>query len=130
MNFVDAFVAAVAAEGLRATWGPTQFVDAWAFFVSEADTAYVGDLYEYEDELSVRDILEIALADSYLSKFPQWEVMREKIMEVDQRFRSVLDGGPEIHPGDQWWRSRLPRRAGAELAHDARRIFGVDVESV
>jgi hypothetical protein len=129
MSLQQAFIAAVAAQGRRATWGLLQFIEAWQTFVVEVAAGYSGDLYEYENELSVRDDLEFALSNPDLQKYPEWADLQAAITTIDSRFRSLLEQGPGVHLDAKWWRARLPARAGAEFAEDAKRLFGVEVIS-
>lgn len=129
MSLRDVFVAAVAARGRRTTWGPVQFIEAWQAFVAEVAAGYAGDLYEYENELSVRDDLQVALNSPDLGDYPEWANLQGQIVTIDGRLRSLLEEGPVVRSDSEWWRARLPARAGAELAEAAKRLFGVEIDS-
>lgn len=104
-------------------------MEAWDAFVAEVEAGYAGDLYEYEDELSVRDDLETALSSHDLVNHAEWKDLRAQVIAIDDRLRRLLEGGPGTRPDSPWWRSRLPAHAGDELAKDAQRLFGVEVRS-
>lgn len=128
MKLTELFHSIVNPRGRRADWPPHVFVDAWLAFVEEVTSGYSGDLYEYENELSVRDDLEPALADERLSVFEAWSVLASSLRDADDRLASVLAKGPVIRSGAAWWRERLPVRAGEEFAADAARLFSVEVD--
>lgn len=127
MSLRDDFSVAVKSQGRRASWDPWQFVDAWEAFVIGVEDGYQGDLYEYENELSVRDDLQRALRSPALAACAEWGDLRDRILSLDDRLRSVLVLGPEVRPNALWWWMRLPAVAGDEFAQDARRVFGVEV---
>ena len=130
MNFNEAFRTVVCARGRRASWHVAQFLDAWGGFVEAVESGYPGDLYEYEDELSVRDDVERAMSSHELPPYPGWAEFHERLIELDNRLISILAVGPQVRPGSPWWRARLPKYGGPELAEDAARLFGATVEVV
>lgn len=128
MNLNELFSAVVAPRGLRGTWSIWQFLDAWATFVDEVLAGYTGDLYEYENELGLRDDLQRALTDERVLAHPDWPTAAEQIARSDTRLEAYLARGPEVRPDSEWWRRRLPPFAGDELIQDASRLFGVEIE--
>lgn len=127
MDFGESFNAAVEPRGRRSSWPPVRFVEAWRSLVDEVAIGYAGDLYEYENELAVRDALEVALKSVDPNAFPEWAELQKEIVEIDDALLELLRGGHEVRPDAVWWRARLPERAGAEFAADAARLFGVQV---
>lgn len=130
MTFDEAFHSVVGARGRRTAWPPYQFAESWRRFVEEAVSGYNGDLYEYENELTVRDDIDRALGDRRLAAHPNMPEFQQQIEATDERFRSLLVLGPEVRAGAVWWRARIPKSAGAEFAEDAVRLFGVTIEVV
>ena len=86
-------------------------------------------IYEWRNEISVRDLLERALQDPELQRFPQLKQIAARVDEIDANFRQAtledIEVGPATNP---WWRRRVPRRAGEELRGDLRAEFGIEVE--
>lgn len=128
MNLTELFQSIVKPQGRRTTWPPLLFVEAWLTFVEEVISGYSGDLYEYENELSVRDELETALTDDRLAALEGWAPFAESVREADERLRTVLAQGPLVRSGNSWWRERLPASAGDELVADAARLFNVVID--
>lgn len=126
---VEVFSAVVRPAGRRAQWLPHQFVEAWRQFVDEVAAGYSGTLYEYEDDLSVRDDLQRALDDKALAENPAWSGLRDSIAVSDRRFDELLSRGPTVRQDRGWWHRRLPDQAGREFAEDAARLYGVTVEA-
>ncbi len=76
----------------------------------------------------MRDDLQAALSSQRLVDYPEWADLQAQIVAIDGRLHTLLDEGPEVRPGSEWWRARLPARAGGEFAEDAKRLFGVEVD--
>lgn len=96
-------------------------VNDWSRFIAAVERGYDNCVYEYENDLSVRDLLE-----EVITAAP--ESVRRKIRDVlapwDRRFdeatlptsRPLLPSVDQRPPG--WWWFRLPRRRTDELAHE------------
>jgi hypothetical protein len=128
MDLSQAFRESVASEGRRSTWGPTQYVEAWQSLVEETVDGYAGDLYEYENDLAVRDDLERAIGDQNLQGFEEWPRLVNLVRTADDTFQALIADGPSVRSDGPWWRRRLPPRTGVEMAQDAARLFGVVVQ--
>lgn len=114
-------------QGSWAAWSPGKFVEAWESFVEEAISSYWGDLYEFENDLGVRDVLELALRSDQLDAFDAWTELSKRIRAAGERFRVLLCDGPEVRAGAPWWRERLPPHAGEDFVADAARLYGVKI---
>lgn len=114
-------------HGLRAAWAAGKFVEAWESLVEEAISGYWGDLYEFENDLGVRDVLELALRSDQLDAFDAWTELSKRVRTADERFRALLSDGPEVRAGTPWRRERLPPYAGEDFVADAARLYGVQI---
>ena len=112
-------------DGARASAVAVGSVEQWSSFVEPCEDGYAEDIYEYENDLSVRDILERILRSDQLQKFEQMAWARAQVNDADQRFRELLSE-QEIRSHGAWQR-RMPRVIGAELAADVRERYGVDI---
>ncbi|WP_152364022.1 hypothetical protein [Microlunatus speluncae] len=128
--FFNEFRSVVQAGGRRSGWSPFQFVDAWRTFVREVGEGYADDLYEYWNELFVRDHLEVALGSDALDSWEAWRGLRTQIEAADDEFRGIIGEGPLVRPDEPWWRARLPPRASEDFVEEAERMFKVKLTSV
>jgi hypothetical protein len=96
----------------------TQLLGAWEQFVQSVDAGYDWSIYEYTNDLSVRD--QIAEVLSVLKPGSlQW--ISDSVAAVDARFRDVtreLDRPLQSGADRGWWWRRVPSRPGEELAAD------------
>lgn len=90
----------------------------WADFVDTVENLYNYTIYDYKNDLAVRDLLEEILRVSP-------ELLRRKLLMkiegLDNRF--VTATRPVTHPllggeSKNWWYYRVPKEPGAELAGD------------
>ena len=102
-TFIDRFREAVGETGVRRSWSPAGYIEAWRSFVTECEEGYQWNIYEYENELSVRDAIEKVLSDANLAGTPEIRVFADAIDELDSRFESVVAAGPQIEEPPAPW---------------------------
>jgi hypothetical protein len=97
-------------------------LDEWREFVSECEAGYGWNVYEYHNDLSVRDRLETCLPEMEAADAAQ-------VAEIDGRFRALLQPGVQVGPEDgPWWHRGVLRYAGPDMAAELKDWFQVDVE--
>ncbi|RKT53610.1 hypothetical protein [Saccharothrix australiensis] len=97
-------------------------LEQWEQFVQLVEESYDDNIDEYHFDLRVRDALETAVSSD---TEPEW--VMEKLSSLDERFRALLRPEP-VRDDVPWWRGRVPRYAGEELAAAFRQWYGVEVE--
>lgn len=110
--------------------GPSSehLLEEWAQVVRECEAGYEWNVYEYHNDLGVRDALERIVSDPDRAHEERAEVAL-RLAEIDARFQALLQPGVQVGPAeDPWWHRGVPRRAGAELAAELKEWFGADVE--
>ena len=91
----------------------------WGAFVARVERGYDDSIYEYTNDLSVRDRLERVVQGAGPDLRAQLEAA---LAEDDRRFDAATEASARPlgeFPGESppWWR-RVPRRRGGELADD------------
>ena len=130
-EFVERFLEVQRELGYARTLLPTAVVGAWRDFVDECERGYAMSIYEYDNDLSDRLLIERLLHDEQLAAMPELDWVRAEVEELDRRFRELLL--PVLLPhrsAERWWAAHPPRRGGAELAADIRSTYGIDIEVV
>lgn len=94
----------------------------WAAFVRQVETGYDDTIYDYTNDLSVRDLLEEQLAP--LSP-ADGEALRAELHPWDQRFEaatrpSIRPVAPGVKDRERPWWFRIPLKLSEELASDLR----------
>lgn len=91
----------------------------WRAFVAQVERGYDDSIYEYTNDLSVRDRLEGLVTGAGPGLRAKLE---GALAEDDRRFAEATEEaarplGEFAHEAPAWWR-RAPRRRGGELAED------------
>lgn len=129
-GFVAAVEDAVAQRRRRGPYTPTGIVGAWEQLVEMVEAGYQDNVYEYDNDLAIRDLIEELLQLPALAGFPEFGWFSESVAALDNRMRSGLSAEPIRLPDHRWWRSHLPVKAGAELAGDLKGAYGYQVPEV
>lgn len=100
------------------SWG--ELVSGWRIFVSAVERGYRDSIYDYTNDLTVRDRVELVLA--HLTHDAR-AVVEPEVVEIDARFASATRASPVPLPAGRqddarWWWWRIPRRLERELLAD------------
>lgn len=126
-SFLERFEELVGASGWRTPASPAQLVARWEQFVEQCEDGYDDNIYEYDNDRSVRDLLGRALHDATLRDFPELDELRKAVDLIDDRFRALCrDDVVMGAEGDPWWRRCVPDNAGGELAEDLLDKYGIE----
>jgi hypothetical protein len=107
---------------------PWDFVEEWESLIDQVAAGYGWGMYEFTNELSVRDLLAKAFDDQQLRNFGQINSMRQRVEAADARLKESFLPEIEIGSADQpWWRRGVLARAGDEYADDVKRTYGIDI---
>jgi len=118
-------------KGARRDWSPAAYIDAWRSFVLDCEDGYQWSIYEYENELGVRDVIDQVLSASELTEYPELPIFAGTVAEIDERFASLLRTGPTLpRESAVWWHAGLPGHAGPDLVADAKAQYGVQLRLV
>lgn len=96
-----------------------ELVEWWSNFVSQCTEGYDWTIYEYDDEIGVREYLECLLQDNELQQFSEFAALRESVEKTDEIFRGLLQE-QVVRPTDSkfWWRKGVLKFAGDEYRQD------------
>ncbi|MFK4641085.1 hypothetical protein [Paenarthrobacter histidinolovorans] len=68
-TFIDRFRDVTDPKGARRDSSPAAYIDAWRSFVLECKDGYQWSIYEYENELEVRDVIDQVLSAPELTEY-------------------------------------------------------------
>jgi hypothetical protein len=99
-----------------------QLLRRWAAFVRQVEAGYDDTIYDYTNDLSVRDLLE-----EKLSSLPpaDGDALRAELRPWDDRFEaatrpSIRPVAPGVRDREYAWWFRVPLKLSEELASDLR----------
>jgi hypothetical protein len=95
-------------------------LERWENFVSEVEEGYDDSIYEYTNDLSVRDLIQV-IVDNSPKSFHDKLVGALRIW--DERFKKATEGLkrpvlPNREKSQAWWWFRVPIKSGSELKKD------------
>jgi len=129
-RFLETFRDVVISGGWTQLTSPTDMAGGWKGFVAQCEEGYSDNIYEFRNDLSVRNLIEEILGSPDLAEFQhQFQWIRAEVDTIDERYRQILLE-VDVEPGKPWWEARIPRLAGEELAADFLSRYGVSVEVV
>jgi hypothetical protein len=110
---------------------PDDLVGAWRQFVDECAAGYPLGIDEYENDLSVRSMIDKVLQADDLPADPSVDAFVDAVRKDDERFKRLLQTDVLIRSdGLPWWNRGVPRYAGAELADDFAGVHGAHIAVV
>jgi hypothetical protein len=128
-EFLDRFRAVAGPTRAGPAYLPVQIIETWEQFVLFCEEGYHDNIYEYANDLGVRETIESLLRDETLRTFPEMAWFREKVDAIDRRFRALLqEQRLNVPPDAPWWESHALRYAGPEPAADFKAQYGAEVE--
>ena len=98
--------------------------------VDAVEEGYEDNIYEYDNDISVRGRIDRVLQDPELASLPEREAFARRVHEIDERFRTLVTESSVRVVDQEWWYERLPKRAGEELLEDMRDLYGYEAESL
>ncbi|NNJ03307.1 hypothetical protein HHX38_04010 [Streptomyces sp. PKU-MA01144] len=114
-----AFTRVANAAGWLWSDGPWRSCEGWRGFVEECVEGYEMDYSEYLHDISVRDLLDLALNDEATRRADEFEDFLSAVRRSDDAFRELIARGPVIRPDEpRWWRRALPPHGGEEFVKD------------
>ncbi len=107
----------------------SKLVAMWKSLVDQCLEGYRWTIYEFDDEMSVREYIDSILDDPVVASFPEFEGFAQQIQVVDEIYRSVLQPGVRRpSPEDTWWSTGVLKYAGDEYRSDMLSSYSIAVD--
>lgn len=108
---------------------PASLLKDWTLFVEECERGYPDNIYEYYNDIRIREWIEVILSALELQQFPELTEFAFNISSVDKKFQALLL--PDVSlPGSTWWEQGVLRYAGKELKDDLMRSYDIEIEVI
>ena len=107
---------------------PQEILNAWAQFVDECCIGYKMSIYEYDNDLSVRDAIEKILTEDRLSNYPDFQVFKKSVLSIDNTFKKLLLSDFDRDNKSSWWQKGVLKEAGKEYVKDIRDRYQIEIE--
>jgi hypothetical protein len=108
-----------------------RLLDQWSELIEACKDGYQWDISEYHHELMVRERLERILTASEIAGFQELAIVRQKVEELDQIFRGLLQTGVVLEDQSYpWWERGVLKYAGEPYADYVGHVYGIEVSRV
>ena len=126
-RFLERFRVIAVARGWGSDTSPVELLKRWKAFVRSCEEGYRWSIYEYDNELSARDLLADVMNDSVLAQTPELAEWATRVALVDARFSALLhEHEMRGRDTDPWGRRGVLRSAGPEYRQDVRDLHGIE----
>jgi len=115
--------------GFTRVFSLIQMEAVWLQFVEECEEGYGCSIYEFDNDSSVRDRIDLILGHEDLFGVAAVERLRAETVKLDERFRALLRTDVTIRNDDApWWQRGVLKYAGEEYAQNVRSEYGIEIE--
>lgn len=125
MNFVETFKQ-VLKEKDREILMPGDLIEKWDEFVEQCEEGYQLSLYDYDNEITIRDDIHDIISSKILQEFKEYKIFIEQVDFIDRRFKEVSIECDNI-PGQTWWKRRILKYAGDQYVENVKAEWNMDV---
>jgi hypothetical protein len=104
----------------------------WDAIVSMIEEGYNYIEPELENDLFVRNDIELILLDKDLNLFEQHKFLKKIIFEIDNRLKKMIIDNPKISrkENSNWWENVLLVKGKEEYVNDIKNTYKIDIELV
>ena len=104
-------------------------LQSWREFMRRCSSGYEWGMYEYANDLAIRDQINEVLNDGRVKIFREFIEFSSDVENIDQEFRKLFIKNVSLGVGkNNWWRQGILRRGGQEYVDDIKRTYNIDVE--
>jgi len=130
-DFLETFRRRCSAYGLEPAWStPDKLASKWSEMVSDlTDGGYAYTIFELDDQLHVRKIIEDLLQDEVLKRSSSHGIFEHSILEADRQLKAFFIPGFKRPNTQYWWEQGLLKEAGPQYVENAGVFYGVAVKN-
>ncbi len=107
---------------------PASLLGEWQAFVNLCEGGYPQNIYEYFNDIRVRERIEVILSAPKLQVYSECQEYEENVTLVDRQFEKLTL--PDISLSDRtyWWEKCVLRYAGRELVADLFERYRIKID--
>jgi hypothetical protein len=117
-------------RGWRSDVSANDLLKKWELFVEICRRGYGDNIYEYQNDLSVRTMIEAILAAPEMQEYPELREYRQNVEKVDKLFRNLLHPTYNFPNREYWWERGVVKYADQDLVNDLREQYGFEIAQV
>lgn len=114
----------------RAKKTPHGLLDMWEGFVKSCEAGYSMGIYEYDNDLSVRNVIELVLQNDTLKNYAEYKNFIQNVFIIDSKFKKLLSNEFFRSEKEHWWNRGVLLEAEEEYIEDIKEIYGFNVKNI
>lgn len=118
------------ANGWNTVSNPSALTESWEAFIKECEEGYSWTIYEYDNEIRVREKMELILASPEIQTYEEIQNALTKVNSLDARMRSLFIPNISRKNKNHWWDKGVLKYAGEEYAKDIKHELNIEVNVV
>lgn len=127
--FIDDVDRTLKEAGRGHTTLPVRLIETWRSFVEQCRNGYHMCIYEYDNDISIREAIQLVIDNDNLKKYREYGIFCETIFAIDQKFRELLLAQTR-DDRTTWWEKGILKTGQDEYATDIKEIFGIEIPSL
>lgn len=117
-------------NGWQGVLSPWELLDTWKQFVAECKSGYEMSIYEYDNDLSVRDKIEEIISAKQVKGYQEYYDFSKKVDFIDNLFKKLLSPNVKRDNKYTWWQQGILVKAGEEYARDINDLFHFQINII
>jgi len=105
---------------------PFKLLDIWQSFADSLNHGYQMSIYEYDNDLSVRDAIDLILKTENLKQYPEYESFQSSVEDIDRKFKSMLSDKQFRTDKTLWWQRGILMNRSGEYAADVTELYRIE----
>ncbi len=126
-DFGPSIQALFASRGWPREMWPHGMLKDWQAFIEECVRGYSDNIYEYWNDIRVREWIELVLSVPELQSMVGYKEFAAAVFVLDKQFKNLLIPGVIVPGRKFWWEAGVLKSAGAELAKDFRIEYDIQI---
>lgn len=127
LTFTEAIQNILIAQGWTSKTTPSALLEMYKQFVEDCQSGYEMGIYEYDNDLSVRGVLEEIIQSNDLKQYENFEEFKRTVFQIDEEFRNLLSKDFKRQQKKYWWERGILSRASGEYLTDIEEIYGYKI---
>ena len=107
---------------------PSSLISDWDLFVNLCEIGFNFGLDEYENDVRVREWIELIISDTNLCNFKELNTFLEMVEVIDNRLKNIFIPNVLLSGRRYWWEQGVLSFAGEKYARDLKNRYNILVK--
>ncbi|MCL7752442.1 hypothetical protein MPF13_01625 [Polaribacter sp. Z022] len=113
---------------LKSRYGYSDLINMWEQFTEECIEGYGWNIYEYDNDVSIRELIELVISNEKLKLSKEHKYFKKKIHNIDDKLKLLFFDEVKRNTGKFWWNRGILKEAGEEYMNDLQDEYNVKIK--